>query len=118
MGPVDPSTGQPIAEARPSSPLPAGTWLVLVALGVLLFAGGVYLGLAVSGVVHSALPKNPFVGYVPYVLTIVGGALAMYSYEGWYQHPDGPGGKQRRESALKDIPSYEVYGPRGPKGPP
>ena len=101
---------------RRGPPLDASSWLLLMLLGILLFAGGVYLGLGVAGTIPSAAHGLPYGPLWPFALTIPGGALAMYAYEAWYQHPDGPGGRQRRDRALRDLPSFEIHRPRPPPG--
>jgi uncharacterized membrane protein YedE/YeeE len=101
----------------PAIDLDAKSWLALMLLGAALFLGGVYLGFAASGKVASALGKSGIAIYLPYVLTIVGGALSVYAYEAWYQHPDGPGGRRRRRETLKNMPSFVVYPPGGRKDP-
>ncbi|MHB8351163.1 MAG: hypothetical protein ACYDFT_00465 [Thermoplasmata archaeon] len=95
----------------------ASTWLALFVLGVLLFAGGVYFGLGVGGLLQTALPQGGWSDAVPFVLTIGGGVLGSYAYEEWYQHSGGSSGKGRRVRTLKDIPSFEIIRPGGGKGP-
>ncbi|MGI0052988.1 MAG: hypothetical protein ACRECR_01845 [Thermoplasmata archaeon] len=111
-------------ESRPAEPVPlpvlpregpegldAESWFALMALGIVLFVGGVYLGLAVAGAVPSALPRYGWFEALPFVLTISGGVLGSYAYEEWYQRAEGPGGKGRRIRNLKDIPSFEIVPP-------
>lgn len=99
------------APIRPAEGPDASTWLALVVLGALLFAGGVVIGLALAGTIPSALGHNPWAVPAPFALTVAGGALAMYCYERWHQHPDGPGGKQRRRGAVEAMPSFTVFSP-------
>jgi hypothetical protein len=93
------------------------SWLALLALGVLLFLGGIYLGLGVSGKVPSAIGHAGIAVAIPFLLTVAGGALAVYAYEAWYEHGEGPGGRRRRSQGLKDMPSFEVFTPPRQRGP-
>ncbi|HEV2316330.1 MAG TPA: hypothetical protein VGV89_01980 [Thermoplasmata archaeon] len=84
---------------------------------MLLFLGGIYLGLGVSGKVPSAIGHSGPILVLPFVLTVAGGALAVYAYEAWYENTEGPGGKRRRSEGLKDMPSFEIFHPPRERGP-
>ncbi len=115
---VVPSAGGALPPRRPASRFDGGTWFALMALGLLLFAGGVYLAFGLTHLfgITTRLPSSGPLSFLPYVLTIVGGALATYAYEEWYQSPEHGGGRDGRGSA-RTMPSYEHYLPP-PRGPP
>lgn len=104
--------GQALEPASSGSGLEASTWGALMGLAVLLFVAGVYLGLGVSGVVPSAIGHSEVAYAVPFLLTVLGGALLVHAYENWYQHPDGPGGRAKRRDRLRNLPSFQVHPPR------
>jgi hypothetical protein len=89
------------------------TWLGLVLFGVLLFGVGIYVGLGVTHALAEQLPDSPVVVALPYVFTVGGGALGMYAYGAYEQHPDGPAGDAEREAeaSLRELPSFEIYRP-------
>jgi hypothetical protein len=93
--------------------LDRSAWMGVVVVGVLLFAVGVYLGLAATGAIPSNFPRSEALDYVPFVFTIGGGALGMYGYEAWAQHPDAVPAKPKRrpEESLREIPSFEIIPP-------
>jgi hypothetical protein len=113
---VVPSAGGRMPE-RPASRLDAGTWGTLLALGLVLFFGGVYLGFGAAGWVPSAVRGYAFAAYLPFALTIPGGALAAYAYEEWYQARQRTSASARAR-ALSELPSFEHFVPPPRRGAP
>jgi hypothetical protein len=113
---VVPSAGGRPPE-RPASPLDASTWGALLVLGLILFLGGVYLGFGAAGYVPSSIRGYAFAAYLPFALTIPGGALAAYAYEEWYQARKRAS-PSARARALRDLPSFEHFVPPPRRGAP
>jgi hypothetical protein len=85
--------------------------------GILLFLAGVYFACAIEGYVPAgAYPTHGAALYVPFVLTIAGGALGTYAYEEWYQSPEHRE-KRGGRSPVADLPSFEHYIPPREGGP-
>jgi hypothetical protein len=101
----------------PARPRPSGaaggpdesTWLSLLALGILLFLAGTYLGLVLAGTLPSAFGRSVYLYPVPFAFTIGGAVLAVYSYDGWNALRRDP--ERHRSGEVTHMPSFEVYRP-------
>ncbi len=120
--PVDRAAPGGPPDPRPVRPEPTrirgDVWAACMVLGILLFLFGVYYGVAVQGAVRAgALPTHGAGAYLPFVFTIAGGALAMYSYEEWYQSPEHREKRRGSRPKVADLPSYEHYVPPRERAP-